>query len=133
MGEILKEYHLYEDLSRINHLEYFQETFDTPDLTALLTAITNQDEYRFHFNSVRVYFCNMMHVGDKPVYIVLKWLIVAHRLLPLLRYDRLLIAMQNSLGRGGEPAMETLQERYFWEGVGRPYQKYLQKLTCLRA
>lgn len=32
MSEVLKEYRLYEELTRINHDEYFQPTFKTLEL-----------------------------------------------------------------------------------------------------
>lgn len=84
MSEFLKEYHLYEDLARLNHDDYFQGSFDTPETADFFASLSSKGELELQSRSVRIFFFNLRHTSDKNVYLVLKWLLSCHRLLPKL-------------------------------------------------
>ncbi len=80
MRALLEEYHLYEDLVRINNDEYFQLNFRATDVEEVFAAIQTQEDY-VKDRSCLFFLFNLKATSQKDVYLVLKWLVVTHRLL----------------------------------------------------
>lgn len=80
MRALLEEYHLYEDLVRINNDEYFQLNFRATDVEDVFAAIQTQEDY-VKDRSCLFFLFNLKATSQKDVYLVLKWLVVTHRLL----------------------------------------------------
>lgn len=78
-----------------------------------------------------IYFFNLSHTIDKDVFIVMKWLIVAHEIIKSVKYYRVLREMEQALAKMGLVKIQSKYEQYLFERVVKPYRHYLQKLCTL--
>jgi hypothetical protein len=74
---------------------------------------------------------NLSHTEDKNVYILLKWLLVAHGIAKAARYGRVIRDMEEALGRISQFKAGGRYEHYLFERLFKPYKHYLQKLCLL--
>lgn len=59
------------------------------------TSIEFQEQSR----NLCIYVLNLSHTEDKSVYIMLKWLLVAHRIAKKAKYNGVVREMEDALGR----------------------------------
>ena len=59
-----------------------------------------------------IYFYNLSHTVDKDVYIVLKWLIVAHQIIKSVKYYRVLREMEQALAKMGAAKIKSKNSTY---------------------
>lgn len=78
-----------------------------------------------------IYFYNLSHTVDKDVYIVMKWLIVAHEIIKSVKYYRILREMEQALAKMGNAKIKSKYEQYLFDRLVKPYRHYLQKLCTL--
>ena len=83
MTQFLQEYSLYLDLVRLNNLEYFQEHFQTSDLTDFFSKIDNELQYKFHQKSIDMFNLNLRKSRAKSLYVILKWMICIHEIIAI--------------------------------------------------
>jgi hypothetical protein len=127
----LKEYHLYDDLVRLNNDDYYQITFDTPDTFDFFSKILSFQDLKTHSQTAKIFFFNLRHTSDKNVYMMLKWLIVVHRLIHSVSYLKILEEISESLSRMNVPILNQKIDCYIYQQLVKPYAQYLKKLCML--
>jgi hypothetical protein len=127
----LKDYHLCEDLTRLNHDDYFHSHFQAPELYEAICGPASFEEFREQSRNRCIYFLNLAHTDDKNVFIVLKWLLVAHQIAKGARHARVVREMEEALGKINQPKPGSKYERYLFDRLVKPYRHYLQKLCLL--
>ena len=91
---------------RLNHPDYFQATFDTPDtLThfAAVDAVGGGQHRTPEGNSVRFFLKNLQFSQEKDVFLMLKWLITTHKIVRNATRASLIGDIYDCLGRMCRP------------------------------
>jgi hypothetical protein len=104
MGDFLKEYQLYNDLSRLNNEFYFSESFDVHEINDFLASLKEKSDLQLNEKTLRIFLINLRKAKDKSVYVALKWLFCLHRLLPNVSNGHLLEKIYDSLSKIEIPA-----------------------------
>ena len=130
MKELLKEYHLYEDLSRLNNIDYFQQEFTVPEVEQVFLSLKTHSEF-ISDRSCQLFLINMRATEDKNPFIVMKWLVCVHRLIALPISATLLEALHLFLSQMGPLKLESVFEEYLHQALVKSYIQYLQKLCLL--
>ena len=97
MDDFLKNFYLYDELTRINHPHYFHPHFHTPELHQIITNINNYHQYSYYFQVLAIYFYNLQQVHNKNAFVIVKWLIVTHQVIHLVKYGSIYTDIYESL------------------------------------